>query len=338
MEETAALEAWLAEAAGADGVSVLDAPRLAGGAIQENRHLTADIAGGAFAGRLDAVLRLDAPTQVAVSRGRAAEFALLKRAFDGGVTVPEPLWLCEDASVLGGPFFVMRRVAGDAAGHRLVKAVGDDEGAALVTALGRELATIHGLSTDGLDFLDRPTPDPRAHAIQRLRGYLDELATPRPALEWGLRWLERRRDTPGEAVLAHHDFRTGNIMIADGALTGILDWEFAGLAEREEDIAWFCAKCWRFGRIEREAGGLGPRAAFYDGYEKQSGVEIDRAKVRAYEVLAHARWAVIAAQQAERFTKGGEENLELALTGHVVPELELEVLRMTAPRPAKEAA
>jgi len=36
-----------------------------------------------------------------------------------------------------------------------------------------------------------------------------------------------------------------------------------------------------------------------------------------------------ACQQAARHVCGGEESLELALTAHVVPELELEVLRLT---------
>ena len=46
--------------------------------------------------------------------------------------------------------------------------------------------------------------------------------------------------------------------------------------------------------------------------------------------MAHVRLAVIGCQQAERYTVGGEQSLELALTAHVVPELELEVLRLTA--------
>ena len=45
--------------------------------------------------------------------------------------------------------------------------------------------------------------------------------------------------------------------------------------------------------------------------------------------MAHVRWAVIACQQAARHVSGGEPSLELALTAHVVPELELEVLALT---------
>ena len=45
--------------------------------------------------------------------------------------------------------------------------------------------------------------------------------------------------------------------------------------------------------------------------------------------MATLRWAIIALQQAERHVSGGETSLELALTAHVVPGLELDLLAMT---------
>jgi hypothetical protein len=45
--------------------------------------------------------------------------------------------------------------------------------------------------------------------------------------------------------------------------------------------------------------------------------------------MAHVSWAVIAIQQAERHLCGEETSLLLALTGHIVPELEYEILTMT---------
>jgi hypothetical protein len=45
--------------------------------------------------------------------------------------------------------------------------------------------------------------------------------------------------------------------------------------------------------------------------------------------MAHLNWAVIALQQAERHLSGEEASLMLALTGHIVPELEYEILTMT---------
>jgi aminoglycoside phosphotransferase (APT) family kinase protein len=246
--------------------------------------------------------------------------------------VPEPLWLCEDREVIGRPFFVMRRVAGTAAGHLLVKDGRDDaDRKRLAERLGMELARIHTIRPPRPDlaFLTQHDEAPALHAIGRFRRYLDAHHTPHPALEWGLRWLERNAPPRGAPVLCHRDFRTGNYMVDENGLTGILDWEFAGWGDPLEDIGWFCAKCWRFGAEDREAGGIGSREDFYRGYERVAGKPVDRAAVPYWEVMAHMNWAVIAIQQAERHVSGEEFSLLLALTGHIVPELEYEILTMT---------
>jgi hypothetical protein len=45
--------------------------------------------------------------------------------------------------------------------------------------------------------------------------------------------------------------------------------------------------------------------------------------------MAHIRWAVIALQQRERHRSGVERALELALTGHLLSDLEQEILALT---------
>ena len=60
-----------------------------------------------------------------------------------------------------------------------------------------------------------------------------------------------------------------------------------------------------------------------------SGAAIDPRRVHFWEVMAHIRWAVVAVQQAARHLSGEEPSIELALTGRIVPELELEILMLT---------
>jgi len=329
------LEGFLARATGSRSVSVEEASPLSGGAIQENWLIEARVGDGPWQGRQDLVLRTDAPSAVAVSLGRAEEFHLLRAARAAGVTVPEPLWLCEDEGVLGKPFYLMRRLPGTAVGRRIVKAGGPGgDRAALAQRLGEELAKIHKIVPPRADlgFLEMPEGHPAQHAIGRYRSHLDDLGQPRPALEWGLRWCELNAPPSDEIVLVHQDFRTGNYMVDDHGLTGILDWEFCAWGEPMSDLGWFCAKCWRFGRDELEAGGIAPREDFYRGYERASGRRVDSRSVAYWEVMAHIRWAVIALQQGERHISGGEPSLELALTGRRAAELEYEVLRMTAPQ------
>ncbi|MBB5690165.1 phosphotransferase family protein [Roseomonas alkaliterrae] len=321
----ARLTGWLRAASGDPALAIEGMTLLSGGAIQQN--WTLDVSGGR-----SWVLRTDNAATLAVSHGRAEEFALLRAAFAAGVTVPEPLFLCEDAAVTGAPFFVMRRVTGTAAAHRVVRSETLGGGReACVRALGRELARIHAITPPRADlaFLGTPPADPCRTFVAEQRAALDRQRIPRPVLEWGLRHLERTAPPPVPAVLVHNDFRTGNIMLDERGVTAVLDWEFSVWSDPHADLGWLCAKCWRFGNDAQEAGGIGPRAALYAGYGA-----VDDARVRWWELAAHVRWASIAVDQAERHISGVERNLELALTGHLVPGLEWEILRMVEARDA----
>lgn len=323
------LGVWLS-ATLAQEVAIRSATKLSGGAIQQNWLIEGTINGAERA----LVLRKDAAATIGASHSREDEFALIKVAFAAGVRVPEPVAFCDNNSVLGGPFALMSKVEGVGFGPRIVKDMslgGDREG--LVGQLGRELAAIHAIVPDEaghLAFMGQPPASPAHAEIAFLRASLDALGASRPALEWGLRWAELNAPVTSHVTLVHKDFRTGNYMVDANGLTAILDWEFAGWGDPMADIGWFCAACWRFGRADLEAGGVGSRAALYAGYRYGGGVGIDEEAVRFWEIMAHIRWAVIALQQGERHSSGREFSLEHVLTGRIASELEFAVLTMTA--------
>lgn len=322
------LAPFIRDAAGADSVTIEDGALLSGGAIQENRALTVSIHGGAFDGRHDLVLRTEAVATISESRPLDQQFALLKAAEAAGVRVPRPFWHCGDAGVAGKPFYLMERASGTALGNRITRAGAQP---ALAETLARELARIHGIQPPHptLGFLGAIRDTPAKDAIAIYRAYLDEMPEPHPVLEWTLRWLETNAPPMGETVLCHRDFRTGNYMVDDDALTAILDWEFAGWGDPHEDIAWFCARCWRFAGPRLDAGGIAARDVFYRAYEQAAGRTIDPALVQYWEAMAHVRWAVIALQQAMRHRSGDEISLELALIGRRIAEIEYECLKLT---------
>jgi aminoglycoside phosphotransferase (APT) family kinase protein len=169
-----------------------------------------------------------------------------------------------------------------------------------------------------------------AGAITACRNQLDALREPHPALEYGLRWCELRLPPQEETTLVHRDFRTGNYLVHEGRLAGVLDWEFAACGNPLEDIGWLCAKCWRFRRTGYAVGGVADLDDFMSAYETASGRKVTPAALRYWQVMAHIRWAVIALQQAQRHLSGTEPSLELALTGKLVAELEWEILQLTA--------
>lgn len=326
------LEHWLAEQAAACSAQLLAQHKLSGGAIQENWALDVRFEGGPHAGVQQLVLRSDAPSAVASSRSRSEEFALFRAAHAAGVRVPEPLWLGSDPGLLGKCFFIMRRSPGTAAGHRLVKdddLVPDRPG--LARQLGEQLARIHSLVPPRADlaFLGQPAQQPALTLLDGVRRWLDDNQVRRPVLEWALAWLQRDAPQTSRKVLCHNDFRTGNYLVEAGQVSAVLDWEFADWGDPLADIGWFCAPCWRFGQRAAEAGGIGPREAFLQGYEQQSGYAVDRQALHYWEVMATLRWSLIALQQSARHLCGQERSLELALTGHLLPELELDILDMT---------
>jgi aminoglycoside phosphotransferase (APT) family kinase protein len=322
------LSPFIRDAAGAESVTVEDGNLLTGGAIQENRALTVTIRGGEFDGTHSLVLRAEAAATIAESRPLDQQFGLLKAAEAAGVTVPRALWYCGDAGVAGKPFYLMQRITGEALGIRITRMGPQPD---LAATLAQELARIHTIQPPQteLAFLEPVAVSPALDAIVKYRAYLDEMPEPHPVLEWTLRWLEVNAPPTGETVLCHRDFRTGNYMVDDGKLTGVLDWEFAGWGDPHEDIAWFCARCWRFSGPRLDAGGIANRDVFYSAYEKASGRTLDPQQIAYWEAMAHVRWAVIALQQAMRHRSGSELSLELALIGRRLAELEYECLNLT---------
>ncbi len=324
------LEAWLAAELGAARVALGPVELLAGGAIGENWRLGAEVEGGPRAGEHDWVLRTDAPSGVSLSHEKHQEFACIAAAYEAGVAVPEPVAQSDDHAVIGAPFMITGFASGIAQGRRIVR---DPDiaafGEALTERLGAELARIHSIRPPRADlaFLGEPPKHPALAQIETMRRHLDDhLAEAHPALEYVLAWLAANAPASDLIVLCHSDYRTGNYMVEKGALTAILDWEFSHWGDPHEDVGWFCARCWRFGADEREAGGIGSRQAFYRGYDGVSDSPIDPAIVPYWEIMAAARWAVVALLQGERHSSGREESLELLLTGMMASEMEYDAL------------
>src|SRR5690606_12762779 len=192
-----ALVGFLKDRMQADAVVISEFSRLSGGAIQDNFALTVQCQGGPLAGMHEFVVRSDAPSKVAASLSRAHEFQVLKVAFEAGVTVPQPMWMCEDTTVLGVPFCIMSRARGNASGRDLVRRVAENPALSqsLMQQLGAQLARIHGISPVGhgaetLSFLPTPAQVPAVARVQQYRAALDAIPYPHPVLEWALNWLE----------------------------------------------------------------------------------------------------------------------------------------------------
>ena len=319
------LEAFIARAAGARRAGVVKLELMKGGAIQENWALDVELDGTLR----QWVLRTDPTARVPESLTRAQEFAILKVVHPAHVFAPAPLYSCEDPTVTGRPFFIMERLPGIAAAHVLTrdaKLIPDP--ARLAVEVAENLARLHRIPAPhpALGFLK--TMHAREN-IAHCRAYLDTLSRAYPVLEWGLRWCEINAPEREETTVIHRDYRTGNYLVHEGHLSGVLDWEFTAFGNPLEDLGWICVRYWRFARPDLEVGGIVPAEEFIPAYERASGRKVSRRDLDYWQVMGNLRWAMIVLQQVDRHLSGIQPSLELALTGHIVGQLELEILNLT---------
>ncbi|HET9207352.1 MAG TPA: phosphotransferase family protein, partial [Burkholderiaceae bacterium] len=326
----AALQRW---AVPSQGERIESLQRLSGGASQQTWafDLCSD------AGSVPLVLRRAPPAAAQRARlgvGLAAEAQLIAAACAAGVPVPRiHRMLSADAGL--GEGFVMERLAGETLGRRIVR---DPRFAAARRVLARQcgeaLARIHAIPTPGLPPLRRGG----AAAEQLFQLDLHRRhGTVRPVFALAFQWL--RRHAPREVaqpVLVHGDFRNGNLMVGDGGLVGVLDWELAHLGDPMEDLGWLCVNAWRFGNGDWPVGGFGTREDLFAGYEAAGG-RVDAARVHWWEVLGTLKWGIVCEAMAHAWLSGEERDLEKAAIGRRASESEIDLLALLAPDGAPHA-
>jgi aminoglycoside phosphotransferase (APT) family kinase protein len=322
----ARVETFLQGVRSADVRVVAMAP-LAGGACQDMHRVELTSARGAE--RL--VLRSDARLPLPTSLGRREEFAVVEAARSAGVPTPAVQHLTAGLVRPGAWAYFMDWVDGEAIGRKVVKA--PELAAArqrLPEELAHALARVHSVTPHthpGLA-LRAVTGNPVQGALTFVRGMLDGLREPHPALEYAFRWLATHAPADGEVCLLHGDFRTGNFLVMPEGLTAVLDWEFARWGTPAEDIGWLCVRDWRFGQNALPAGGLATREAFVEAYRRASGVPLSMRALHWWEVMGNVRWAAGSVHQGERYLSGEETDLEYVAIARRAPEMEWEALRL----------
>ncbi|MFT3820880.1 MAG: phosphotransferase family protein [Rubrivivax sp.] len=319
--------------------AVLSRHARAGGEVQGLQRLT----GGATkqtwsfdwvsAGRRDALI-LQQTTETPSAPGRtpklsaAQDAALMTAARAAGVPAPRVLLVLQPDDGLGSGY-ITERIAGETLGR---KVVGD---AALASArmllprqCGAALAAIHGLSTAGLDFLQRLSP---ADELRLYAALLDGLERRHAALAYAVRWVATHLPPQWESRVVHADFRTGNLIVGAGdGLRCVLDWEIARIGDPMQDLGVLCMRTWRFGGAG-EAGGFGAREDLYAAYEAASGRAVDPARVRFWEVFSNLKWAISCVRRGSaRRADGRPASVELGAIGRRLEEPLWDLLALTA--------
>lgn len=305
---------WEDPAAGVESLR-----RLTGGASRETWSFDALRGDGSVVAM---ILRRDPPGTNRPG-GMAHEAAALRAAKAAGVPEPTLYLHDDDPATLGAPFILMERLEGETIARRILREPRYEEARRFMAhQCGEILAQIHSISTAEVPGL--PEMDPLSSCEEGLRA----LPEPHPALELGFRWLTKNRPPDsGRRTVVHGDFRTGNLIIGEDGVRGVLDWEIVHYGDPVEDLGWFCVKVWRFGS-PFPAGGFGSYEDLLAGYQAGGGPRLDLATLRWWEALGTLRWGLGCVGQARRHLDGQVRSVELAAIGRRTCEQEWDLLQL----------
>lgn len=318
----------------AGGLTFLSVERLSGGASQETYRIEAEGPDGPVTlamrrapGGLVADNSEDNP-------GLDGEADLMRAAKAAGVPEPEVFYVLAPEDGIGLAF-VMEWIEGEALGSRINRR---PELAGLREHLaydcGVALARIHNVDTGAYNLRDRLTvlsPEAFVHQMwERYKGY----GTPQPMIDYSARWLLAHLPQNPRVTLVHNDFRNGNFLVDEKAITAVLDWEVAHIGDPMRDLGWICTNSWRFGGAG-PVGGFGEYADLFRGYEDESGIPVDPAHVHFWEVFGSFWWAVSTLTFAEHYRNGPDKSVERAAVGRRSSECQIDCVNLIIPGPCE---
>ncbi len=225
------------------------------------------------------------------------------------IPAPEMRGLEMDTSLMGVPFYVMKKTEGRIPSDMppynmdgwMMHETTLEQRENLWNAGIDTMAQFHQLDHEalGIDFLEQPEPDKTAlqQQLQYWRNYLDWGMEGRGHVicEKALQWLEANQPQQEITRLCWGDSRIGNLIFTEDCsqVAAMLDWEMAVLGNPLQDLAWYCYLDSTF------ADGLGmPRLEGLPSYEatterwqKATGYPVD--DLDYYKVFAGMRYGLI---------------------------------------------
>ena len=243
------------------------------------------------------------------------EHRIIHALRDSPVPVPPTVGLCGDAEVNGAPFYVMDYVEG------LV--LHDAETAQTLSAAARRgvgmdaievLARLHLVDADavGLGNLGRK----EAYLARQLKRWNRQWEASKtheiPAMEESSRRLAEAMPEQVGATIVHGDYRLGNMMVGDGKIQAVLDWELCTLGDPLADVGYLL-NSWvepgeeapPTGAAElppTAAGGFPSRQDISACYEQRTGRSLEG--INYYRAFSHWRLAAIGQGVYKRYLTG----------------------------------
>jgi aminoglycoside phosphotransferase (APT) family kinase protein len=306
------LGAALARMGGGAIMPLANIARLSGGANMESWSF--DWGGAGY------VLRRAPTPEIMKGRpfGHDVEAVLVRAAHANGVLAPEIVGELIASDSLGTGY-IMRRIEAEANPAAILA----NPPTKLISDIARELARIHAIPLSVLP----PLPAVETvEALAQLKARFTDYGGDRPILALAIKWCEDHLPTPAPPCLVHGDFRMGNIMVGEGGVAAILDWELAHIGDAHEDLAWGCINAWRFGHIDRPAFGCADLDTYFAAYEAAGGGAVDPDRFRFWLVYRTLWWGLCCLQMADIWRSGMDKSLERLVIGRRTSETEVDLL------------
>jgi len=219
------------------------------------------------------------PSAHAVDR----EYRVMKALADSEVPVPEMLLYCDDSSVIGTPFYVMRFLQGRVLFDQTIPQASIQDRRAIYRDINRVIAALHKIDPAAVGLADYGRAGNYfGRQINRWSRQYQENHTERlEALEKLIDWLPGRIPAGDEVSIVHGDFRLDNVMLhpTEPRAIAVLDWELSTLGHPLADFSYHCMSwhippsLWRgIGGLDLASLGIPSEAEHLDQYVKATGL------------------------------------------------------------------
>src|SRR5262249_35077647 len=159
--------------------------------------------------------------------------------------LPDIVAVCDDESVIGVPFYVMRFLEGDVITQALPPGLEDgDARFALGMDLVDTLVEIHAAHGPELDAFARPGSYLERQVRRFTQLWQTNQPRPTPAVDDPGRSLAENMPEPRPVTVVHGDYRLGNTMVSPTDPTrilAVLDWEMGAIGDPRADVGYMLA-------------------------------------------------------------------------------------------------
>jgi aminoglycoside phosphotransferase (APT) family kinase protein len=160
------------------------------------------------------------------------------------VPVPRAPLLCDDATIIGTPFFVMDYVHGRILRDPALPTLAPAERRAAYQSMITTLAALHEVdfTARGLAEFGKPQGYVERQIARWTKQYQASKQRELPAMDWLIDWLPRNVPPQTQVGIVHGDFRIDNMVFhpTEPRVIAVLDWELSTIGDPLTDVAYHC--------------------------------------------------------------------------------------------------